>query len=327
MEADDREALIRVRIEKLVNSYMKGRKFSIEDYLKRQGISSLIDLSKHRKEQFADGIVDLLHSYISSGRGSIVRVELMSILKIGFEGMKITKDHIPSPKDHVLEKEMKEHFTKLKDSIKKELIIKHRINEKDRSKDCKQKVLKAVVTEVFGSMPKTELLYSRQLFNKFPLEKVIRKNLSTYMGEAKLKDESKDFVKTLTALVDSEQEQDSEGIDNDKLSRKLKDDFVDTNQFVIRKLKNELDVRDMGLVAAAKKQAILKGIMSYYFGQMSEEFLRLELEKMDLTKLSDKTAADRMKLINMIMHDCLHSHMHEDDAKKAHKKINDLIST
>jgi hypothetical protein len=326
METEKIQAETREKIERLIREFLGGKSdFKLDRYLKTRGIENLDSINRTQREEFANDLIEkIIRPATSGGKTSIARVELMSILKIGVEPWKITADYVPSPREYLLEPEIKNEFRKLKHQAIYSHMLKYDLkNKTEIEPQTKKEILNSIITNVFGSMPKMTLTYTRLLFNQQPVEYVINKNLNAYLRPNEASDSAKSFMQLVNVLTMTKPEETQKAIDEELLSKKLMEDFMDTNQVAVRKLKNELSIDDWGAVTETKKQRLMQTIMSHYFGQMSEQFLRLECDKMSL---EEDAATDRMRLINAIIHDCLRSSMNRDHAKKATEDLTNLIN-
>jgi len=315
-------------VEKIIREFIGPKtEFDFDNYLRSRNIRQITSLNQMQRKQFIEDLVNrVVRPATSSGKTSIARVELMSILKVGVEPWKITADYVPSPREYLLAAEMKAEFHRLRNKTVYEQFVKYKITDpKTVGPETQRELVKTIVGDIFGSMSKTTLGYSQLLFKHQPTEWVVKSNLSVYMDEKEAAESGKSIVSLINTLGAETQKQHVE-VDRDVLSEKLRDDFVDTNQVVIRKLKNDLDIKDMGALSEAKKQAIMRGIMSYYFGKMSEQYLNIELEKMSTAYRENLDSAEKLRLINAIIYDCLHSTMNQKDAKAAHAEITQMMN-
>ncbi|MFH0862098.1 MAG: hypothetical protein V1875_03615 [Candidatus Altiarchaeota archaeon] len=330
METNTNQADIRDRINRLFRDFLgSNTDFSLDKHLKAQGLQDISTLNQTQKRQFAEDLIDkVIRPAASSGKTSMARVELMSILRIGVEPWKITADYVPSPREHLLAHEMNEEFQKLNRQTIYAEVARNNLRERvEPDQHTKNAVITSVIATIFGTMPKTTLVYTKKLFNKRPIEWVVKNSLSAYMKNEEARESAKNLTQMFGVLVKAKDDQiQPNEINMELLSEKLRDDFTDTNQVVIRRLKNELNIDDMKTVNEAKKQRIMQTLMTHYFGQMSDKYLSLEAEKMKLNADTNRATTDKMRLINAIIYDCLHTTMAAEDAKLAHTDLSFLIN-
>lgn len=326
MDTNVNQVKTRERIDELIREYLgSSTDFNIERYLRTRGVQDFSHLNQVQKKQFAEDLVDkVIRPATSTGKTSMARVKLMSILSIGVEPWKITPDYVPSPREYLLSHEINDEYKKLNQAIYAEIIKKNIMERVEPDPETKAKVVNSIISSIFGTMTKTTLLYTKKLFNLRPTEWVVKNSLSTYMNPEEAAESSKNFTQLFDTGVKAKDEQiQTKDLDLKLLSEKLRDDFTDDNQVVIRRLKNELNLESMKKLDENKRQRILQIMMGHYFGQLSEKYYNMEIEKIKLSEESDSAAADKLRLVNAIINDCLRATMASEDAKEAH---NDLLS-
>jgi len=319
------------RIQALMRVYLGDKmSFSFNDYLKSRGISDLEHLNLEQKKQLAEDLVEkIIKPATSMGKTSLARVELMSILRIGVDIWKITPNYVPSPRDRLLAEEVKNEFRKLKHQALARQIIRYKLREKLQIDEAtREEIMGAVISDIFGLMSHTTLAYARELFNQYPVEWVMTRNLGAYMSY----NEAAESARTLGQLLDvvsktkERPPEDPGKIDEKLLSGNLMNYFNDTNELLVRKFKNEYKIDNTKRMTEEKKQRMLNDIMSHYFGFLSQKFLSMEYDKLGLKDDTESEATQKLRLINAILYDCLHSSLVSEDANKAHEAINKIIN-
>ena len=330
METEKNETEVKERIESLMREYLgKDAGFDFDAYLKIRNIRDINSLNLVQKKQFADELAEkIIRPATSIGKTTMARLELMSILGIGVEPWRITPNYVPSPREYLLGEESKTELRKLINYAISKEALKHNLKDlREITPPMKQEIVGGVVLDVFGSLPHATLSYSKSLFDQYPTQWVVDRSLATYMAPEKAKETGKRLTQLLDTLLKTTEspKTDTTQIQEELLSKKIADYFDDTNQLLIRRLKTENDIDNRLPVPDDKKHRILHGIMTHHFGFLSSRFLDMEYGKLGIRD-ADDSGADRIRLINAIIHDCLHTSMTKEDAKHAHEELNKLLT-
>ena len=329
METEKNETEVNGKIENLMREYLgRNADFNFDAYLKIRNIRDINSLNLTQKKQFAEELVEkTIRPASSIGKTSLARTELMSILCIDVEPWRITPNYTPSPREYLLEEESKTELRKLINYAISKEALKHDLKDiREITPQIKQEIVGGVVLDVFGSLPHATLSYSKSLFDQYPTQWVMDKSLATYMTPEKAKETGKRITQLLDALLKTAEpaKAGETQIDEELLSEKISDYFDDINQLLLRRLKTENNIDNRLPVPDDKKHRILHAIMTHHFGSLSRRFLDMEYGKLCIKDIED-SGEDRLRLINAIIHDCLHSSMTKEDAKRAHEELNKLL--
>jgi hypothetical protein len=316
--------IVKSRVEEAVRKSLGSSSFSIDGYLREYGVEEFPGLSLNQRRQFVEDLSNrVISGHLTPSRANMARMQLLSVLGVDLEPWKITGNYVPSPREYLLSDDMRRGFERLKRRAIKDSISKFRVNAIGKEGEkVRSDMLSNVIREVLGNLPRATLEYSDVLFGRRPFEHVLANNLAAYMRRDDALKAGREVVKVVGVSGDG-----VGGLDrseSERLSKAVMEDFIDTNQVVIRTLKNQLNISSMEKLRDSKRRVIFEGMMSHYFGGMSENFLDHEVR---ILKYEDQQrhAPERTALADAIIHDCLQSSMKREHARRTHEELLSLI--
>jgi hypothetical protein len=355
-----KDAEVRREITKIIE-YFTGKPVgeSLDKFVTAQKIGDISGLNDSQKIFLVEVILEkFVKPWVSIGKTRLARVELLSTLgvkvdvsrlrkrvfqaktipgKVEIEETKapvaveepenpweITASYTPSPRRYLLEDEMRGGFIKIQKNLFKR--VAEKLNEESRKNPkTRLNAINSIVTETFGQMGRGMLLHIGKSLNNHSLKHVVNKNLNAYMGGEKASESANIFVKLADMLFKKGGGEKEAVINEDQMSEELMNFFKDSNQVILRELKNKYGISDEELASDPKKTEILFGLMLYYFGLMSKEYFELTAEKVNFDELKGSEDENKIRLMTAIMYDCLHSSMNKEEAEQAYKYVKRLL--
>ena len=315
MEITQAELDLRERIAEVLHSVdATFNPAALEKFFDYRGVETVSELSEDQKVELVEAlIIRCLQHGASQGKASIIRVELLSLLGINRlpirkeeelkakkvddfkELWRMTHDYIPSPNKRLLEEDMKWEFkTMVRDFLDK---------FKGKTDD---ETPKKMVKRMFGEIASRALAVGRERGQMNPEGWVVQRNLSTYVNEydsRELTHEALDSTRDRKAYGKEPVNWGVEFEEENKVADEVKEYVKDMNQVILRMVENLSDAEKIDDKEAQLK--VLNGLMTYYFGAMSERFLQKEYETLKISP-SDATKTDvKIKLIKAVISDCL----------------------
>jgi hypothetical protein len=345
------------RTEDIIHKYVGASvEVNLREFLKTHGVTDLMVLENTQKRELVERILKrFVQPRVSIGKTSLARVEIESILglredqgiwKKGREGGKekpveehkvefslakpvrrdpwsITADYVPNPKQFLLENDMRAEFAKIQKQLFKEILSSLK-REDLKNAETRFKVLDTAVTKTFGHMGHKAMAYGGESGGG-QLKWVVDSNLGTYMKQEKAEDTTNVFMELAHLMFRDGMLESADGKDEKFLSQNLMDYFKDTNQVMLRQIKNKLNVGEKDLTSDTIRKQVLMEVMPYYFGLMSKRYLDKASQRIQENIMQDLGDKEKVQLMAAVIYDCLCSTMTEDKAKDAYSNMMKLI--
>lgn len=331
------DELIRKRMGEIITNYTGlPPEVTVGRHLSAHGIWDINSLTIIQKRDLVEELVEkYIMPRMSVGKASLARTELLSTLGITRDLGKWKKgkfdepvpekaaiEYLPNPRRHMFEENMREEFMQMQDQLFKKVVDSLTDNEK-MDPEAKVRALSSIITELFGQMGRNAVLLAGKSAGDEHIKGVIKHNLGTYMSQERSDETADEFLKRANKIFSASPGVEGE-VEQELMSDNLLNYFMDTNQVILRKLKNKYNLSDRELEEDPKKRELLSDLTLYYFGIMSKKYLELASDKIMHERLDD-TGENKSKLITAVIHDCLQSTMKKEDSTKAYLNIKKLL--
>ncbi|MFH0861724.1 MAG: hypothetical protein V1875_01725 [Candidatus Altiarchaeota archaeon] len=294
---------------------------TLKKFFDYRGVETISELSEEQKVELVEAlIIRCIQHGASQGKASIIRVEVFSLLGIkrlpikkeeelkaknidDFKELwRMTHDYIPSPNKRLLEEDMKLEF--------KNMI--HVFLDKIKGKTDAE-APKKMVKGMFGEIASRALAFSKDRGHKNSEGWVVQKSLSTYINEYDSREMTHEVLGTAKNNASQDLKQINWGVEfeeENKVADEVREYVRDMNQVILRMIEN-LSGADM-LDKKEAKLKVLTGLMSYYFGAMSEKYLEREYAKLNISPSDTTKTEQKIKLIMAVIYDCLQTSLGKD---------------